>query len=86
MSGRGGGRNNGNGGRGHGRGQNYNGSANTTNKGTFVNLNTNLFEFGQHFAPDLMLTSWEKRVQYAGTNYRQDIINELQNKITVFSH
>jgi hypothetical protein len=30
-----------------------------------------------------MHTSWEKLVQYVGTNYGQDISNELQNKISV---
>ena len=30
-----------------------------------------------------MRTSWEKLVDYVGTNYGQDISNELQNKITV---
>jgi hypothetical protein len=30
-----------------------------------------------------MRTSWEKLAQYVGTNYGQDIRNELQNKITV---
>jgi hypothetical protein len=29
-----------------------------------------------------MRTSWEKLVHYVGTNYGQDINNELQNKIT----
>jgi hypothetical protein len=30
-----------------------------------------------------MRTSWEKLVQFVGTNYGQDISNELQNKTTV---
>jgi hypothetical protein len=30
-----------------------------------------------------MRTSWEKLVQYVGTNYGKEISNELQNKITV---
>jgi hypothetical protein len=30
-----------------------------------------------------MRTSWEKLARYVGTNYGQDISNELQNKITV---
>jgi hypothetical protein len=30
-----------------------------------------------------MRTSWEKLFQYVGTNYGQDIRNELQNKLTV---
>jgi hypothetical protein len=91
MSGRGGGRNNGRGGRGHGRrggrgcgqGQNYTSSANTTNKGLCGNIGNNAFDYGQKSAADLMRTSWEKLVQYVGTNYGQDIRNELQNKITV---
>jgi hypothetical protein len=89
MSGRGGGRNNGRGGRGHGgrggrgrgRGQNYTGLTNTTKKGMCANLGTNIFDYGQNSAADLMRTSWEKLVQYVGTNYGQDISNELQNKI-----
>jgi hypothetical protein len=34
-------------------------------------------------AADQMQTSWEKLVQFMGTNYRQDISNELQNKTRV---
>jgi hypothetical protein len=30
-----------------------------------------------------MRTSWEKLVQYVGTNYWQDISNELQNNMSV---
>jgi hypothetical protein len=30
-----------------------------------------------------MRTSWEKLAQYVGTNYGQDISNELQDKVTV---
>jgi hypothetical protein len=30
-----------------------------------------------------MRTAWEKLVQFMGTNYGQDISNELQNKIPV---
>jgi hypothetical protein len=30
---------------------------------------------------DQMNTSWEKLVQYVGTNYGQDISNEIQNKV-----
>jgi hypothetical protein len=92
MSGRGG-RNNGRGGcsrggavrggSGRGRGQNYTGSANAANRGMCTNLGTNVFDYGQNSAADQMRTSWEKLVQYGGTNYGQDINNELQNKITV---
>jgi hypothetical protein len=71
MSGRGGGRNNGHGGRGNGgrrRGQNYTGSADTTNKCLCGNIDTNVFDYGQKSTADLMRTSWEKLVQYIGTN------------------
>jgi hypothetical protein len=80
MSGRGG-RNNGRGGcvhggrGGRGRGQNYNGPASTAKKGMCANLGTNVFDYGQKSASDLMCTLWEKLVQYVGTNYGQDIIN-----------
>jgi ribosomal protein L15 len=93
MSGRGGRRNNGRGGRGRGgrgergrgrgRGQNYTGLANTKKKGMCANLGTNVFDYGQKTAADIMRTSWDKLVQYVGTNYGQDISNELQNKIYV---
>jgi hypothetical protein len=92
MSGRGG-RNNGRGGRGRGganrggrgRGQcqNYNGSSNASKRGIFTNLGTNVFDYGQNYAADQMGTSWEKIVQYVGTNYGQYINNELQNKVLV---
>jgi hypothetical protein len=42
-----------------------------------------VFDYGQKSAADQMRTSWEKLVQYVGTNYGQDINNELQNKITI---
>jgi hypothetical protein len=42
-----------------------------------------VFDYGQKFAADQMRTSWEKLVQYVGTNYGQDINNELQNKVWV---
>jgi hypothetical protein len=48
-----------------------------------TNLGTNVFDYGQKFAADQMHTSWEKLVQYVGTNYGQDINNELQNKVWV---
>jgi hypothetical protein len=84
MSGRGG-RNNGRGGRGRGsanrggrgrgRGQNYTGSANAAKRGMCTNLGTNMFDYYQKSAAYQMLTSWEKLVQYDGTNYGQDINN-----------
>jgi hypothetical protein len=42
-----------------------------------------MFDYGQKSAADQMRTSWEKLVQYVGTNYGQDINNELQNKVWV---
>jgi hypothetical protein len=48
-----------------------------------TNLGTNMFEYGQKSTADQMLTSWENLVQYVGTNYGQDINNELQNSVWV---
>jgi hypothetical protein len=42
-----------------------------------------VFEYGQKSAADQMRTSWEIFVNYVGTNYGQDINNELQNKIII---
>jgi hypothetical protein len=82
SNGRGGRGNSGRGGRGRGRGQNYTGSADALKRGLCTPLGTNVFDYGQKNAADQMRTSWEKLVQYVGTNYGQDISNELQNKIT----
>jgi hypothetical protein len=57
--------------------------ANAARKVLCANLGTNVFEYGKKSAADQMCTSWEKLAQYVGTNYGQDISNELQNKITV---
>jgi hypothetical protein len=65
----------GSGGRGRGRGQNYNGPANAAKRGLCTNLGTNVFDYGQKSAADQMQNSWEKLVQYVGTNYGQDINN-----------
>jgi hypothetical protein len=46
-------------------------------------LSNNVFNYGHRAAADQMQTSWEKLVQFVGTNYGQDISNELQNKIPV---
>jgi hypothetical protein len=71
------------GGRGRGRGQNYTGSANAAKRYMCINLGTNMFDYVQKSAADQMSTSWEKLVQYVGTNYGQNINNELQNKFWV---
>ena len=42
-----------------------------------------MFDYGHKAAADQMRTSWEKLVQYVGTNYGQDISNEIQNKVTL---
>jgi len=42
-----------------------------------------MFNYGHKAAADQLRTSWEKLVDYVGTNYGQDISNELQNKLTV---
>ncbi len=51
--------------------------------GLFVALGNNVFDYGHRAAAEQMRTSWEKLVQFVGKNYRQDISNELQNKILV---
>jgi hypothetical protein len=49
----------------------------------FIDLGTNVFEYGQKSAADTMRTSLEKLEQYTSTNKWQDISMELPNKITV---
>ena len=79
-----GGRGNGNsGGRGRGQGHNYSGTSSTTKRGLCNALGTSVFDYGQKSAADQTRSSWEKRVQYFGTDYGQDISNELQNKLAV---
>ena len=40
-------------------------------------LSMNIFDYRTKGTADQMGTSWEKLVQYIGTNYGQDISNEL---------
>jgi hypothetical protein len=42
-----------------------------------------VFDYGQKSAADQRRTSWEKLVQYGGTNYGQEINKEFQNKVWV---
>jgi hypothetical protein len=70
-------------GRGRGRGQNYTGTNKASKSGLCTTLGNNVFDYGHKAAADQMRMSWEKLVQYVGTNYGQDISNELQNKQTV---
>jgi hypothetical protein len=71
------------GGRGHGRGQNYTGTRTVGKSGLCAALGNNVFDYGHRAAADQMRTSWQKLVQLVGTNYGQDISNELQKKIPV---
>jgi hypothetical protein len=66
-----------------GRGQNYTGTRTAAKHGLCAALGINVFDYGHRAAADQMRTSWEKLVQFVGTNYGQDISNELQNKIPV---
>jgi hypothetical protein len=43
----------------------------------------NVFDYGHKGAADQMRTSWEKLCQHVGSEYGQDIANELQNKTEV---
>jgi hypothetical protein len=88
MTGRGrggsrGGRSGERGGRGRRRGQNYTGARTAAKSGLCAALGNNVFDYGHRAAADQMRTSWENLVQFVGTNYWQDISNELQNKIPV---
>jgi hypothetical protein len=67
----------------HGRGQNYTGTRMAAKSGLCAALGNNMFDYGHRAAADQMRTSWEMLVQFVGTNYGQDISNELQNKIPV---
>ncbi len=71
------------GGCGRGRGQNYTGARTVAKSGLCAALGDNVFDYGCRAAVDQMRTSWEKLIQFVGTNYGQDISNELQNKIPV---
>jgi hypothetical protein len=63
-----------------GRGQNYTGARTAAKSGLYAALGNNVFDYGHRAATDQMRTSWEKLVQFVGTNYGQDISNELQCK------
>jgi hypothetical protein len=57
------------GGRGHGRGQNYTDPRTAAKSGLCAALGNNVFDYGPRAAVDQMRTSWEKLVQFVGTNY-----------------
>ncbi len=69
------------GGHGHQRGQNYTGTRTMPKSGLCAAHGNNGFDYGHRGAADQTQTSWEKLVQYVGTNYGQDISNKIQNKI-----
>ena len=71
------------GGRGRGLGNNYSGMISNTKRGLCNALGISVLNYGQKPAAYQTRSSWEKLVQYVGTNYGQDISNELQNKLTV---
>ena len=71
------------GGRSRGRGHNYSNAGSSAKKGLCITLGNHVFDYGQKAAADQMRTTWEKVVQMVGTDYGQDISNELQNKTTV---
>jgi hypothetical protein len=83
MTGRGRGGSHGGRGGERGRGQNYTGTRTAAKSGCCAALCINVFDYGHRAAADQMRTSWEKLVQFVGTNYGQDVSNELQNKIPV---
>jgi hypothetical protein len=68
---------------GHVRGQNYTSAQTVAKRGLCAVLGNNGFDYGHRATADQMQTSWEKLVQFVGTNYGQDISNELQNRIPV---
>ena len=65
------------------RGHNYYGTNSTTKRGLCNTLGTSVIDYVHKSEVDQTRSSWEKLVQYVGTNYGQDISNELQNKLTV---
>jgi hypothetical protein len=54
---------------GHGRGQKYTGTRMVTKSGLCTILGNNVLDCGHGAAADQMRTSWEKLVQFVGTNY-----------------
>ena len=50
------------------------------NKGLFIALGTNIFDYGQKEAAEQTRMTWEKIVHHFGAIYRHDISDKLQNK------
>lgn len=88
MSGKGKGKG-GNGGRGRGRGNNggrghnYKGKNTTTKSGLCKALGAAVYDYGQKSSADLMRSTTEKLIEHVGTQYGQDICNELLFKTPV---
>jgi hypothetical protein len=58
------------------RGQNYTGVRTAAKSGLCGALGNNVFDYGHRAAADQMQTTWEKLVQFVGTNYGQDISSQ----------
>lgn len=66
---------------GHGRGNSYLGHHASNNKGLCSALGNNVFDYGLRGATDQMRNTWDKVCEYVGTEYRNDIANDLINKV-----
>jgi hypothetical protein len=57
---------------GYGRGENYTGARTAAKSCLCAALGINVFDYGHRAAVDQMRTSWEKLVQFMGTNWPMD--------------
>jgi hypothetical protein len=68
-------------GRGHGRGGSYLGHYASNTKGLCSTLGNNVFSYGLRSAADQMRNTWDKVCEHVGTEYGNDIVNKLINKV-----
>jgi hypothetical protein len=68
---------------GGGRGNAYTGGRVKRTNGLCKDLKGNVFNFGTTSAADQMQIMQEKIAQYMGAKYKEDIENELQNKMRI---
>ena len=66
-----------------GQGSGYTGSSKSKKQGMCSALGEHVFDYGQKGSADQTRMTWEKIIQYVGTQYGHNISNELQNKTTV---
>ncbi len=66
--------------KGHGSG--YLAKPKTTKVGLCKELKSNVFHYGGYNAADTMRVTREKKQQYVGTKYGEDIANKICNKVT----